>query len=330
MSIALRTFLHPLQPFLHEPSVSELCINEPGFLWVEAAGQFHCEPMPALTTGYVLQLAELIAEYNHKTIVPNKPLLSASLPQGERCQFVLPPACESGQIIASIRKNAVRDLSLEDWEHQGAFSGLKQNKNDPKKSLEPLRALYEAEQWRVLLQHLIRSKHNVLICGGTSTAKTTFLNSCLKEIPAHERLITIEGVREVKTIQPNCVHLLANEDQQTGITLLDLLIASLRLRPDRIFVSELRDVEAYPFLRACISGHRGSISTLHADSLATAVEQLCFMLASAHALKTANEQRLKTLIHQAVDVLILMTRNDRGERVINDLYIKGINDHVVF
>ena len=174
----------------------------------------------------------------------------------------------------------------------------------------------------------IKAKLNIIISGGTSTAKTSLLNACLKAIPKHERLITIEGVREVTIPLPNKVHLLANEDEEHALTasILDLLKACLRLRPDRIFVSELRGREAYPFLRACISGHPGSLTTLHADSIEHALEQLCFMLSESPELQHADELRLKKIINGTVNMVIQMARRDDGSRVIEDIYLSGAHD----
>lgn len=190
---------------------------------------------------------------------------------------------------------------------------------------------FQNGQWQALLSFAVRSKLNILFCGGTSTAKTTLLNSCLKEIAPHERLITIEGVREVVTTLPNCVHLLANEESEnhSTVSMLDLLKVSFRLRPDRIFLSELRAKEAYPFLRACISGHPGSLTTLHADSVASAKEQLCFMLSEAPELQAASEARLQRLIRASVHLIVQMARADDGSRFIETIDIEGaINDLV--
>lgn len=326
MSIALQTYLKPFQPYLARASVSELCINSPGELWLEEKGRFTRFDAPELTEKRLHQLAQLIAEHNNKDLSETKPLLSATLPTGERAQFVLPPACDRGQFICSIRKPSVLNLTLDDWEAMGAFNTVKKDAvARKKKQAQAIQTLYQQGRWNALIQLAIEAKYNIIICGGTSTAKTTFLNSCLKKIPIHERLITIEGVREVEVHLPNKVHLLANEDESspTSATMLDLLVTSLRLRPDRIFVSELRAREAYPFLRACISGHPGSLSTLHADSIEHALEQLCFMLGEAPELNHASEAKLQRVIKSAVNMVIQMARDEHGNRIIEDISLLG-------
>ncbi|KTD32202.1 hypothetical protein Lnau_3113 [Legionella nautarum] len=329
MSLALENYLSPLYPYLHQNQVSELCINKPGELWLEEQGKFSLVRLEALTERWLLTLAELIAEFNNKSLSETKPLLSATLPQGERCQIVLPPACEKGQFVYSIRKPSILSLTLADWEKKGAFDKVKHHFIAREAKIKAtLQQLANQKQWKTLLSFAVRSKLNVIISGGTSSAKTTLLNSCLKEIDVQERLVTIEGVREVKTTLPNCVHLLANEDNDEGhsASMLDLLKVSFRLRPDRIFLSELRSHEAYPFLRACISGHPGSLTTLHADSIASAKEQLCFMLSESPSLQGASVNRLKQLIRTAIHVVVQMRRDEEGVRLIEDIDIGGVID----
>jgi type IV secretion system protein VirB11 len=326
MSIALMAYLKPLSPYLNDASVSEICVNNPGEIWLEKSGRFTCHAVPDLTQDHLRQLAGLVAEDNCKDLSDTKPLLSATLPAGERCQFVLPPACEKGRVICAIRKQSVLNLTLDDWETRGAFAHVKKSRAQAVHDLRArLNVLYKADRWKELIQLAVESKLNIIISGGTSTAKTSFLNSCLQAIPEHERLVTIEGVREVVITLPNKVHLLANEDEDHTLTasVLDLLKVSLRLRPDRIFVSELRAREAYPFLRACISGHPGSLTTLHADSIPHALEQLCFMLSEAPELQQAPVSRLREIIRSSVNMVIQMARLDDGNRVIDDICLYG-------
>ncbi|MFJ1269997.1 P-type DNA transfer ATPase VirB11 [Legionella lytica] len=327
MSIALNAYLKPLRSFLDLPLVSELCINKPGELWLEESGTFTQVLVPELTENHLRFLADLIAEDNHKNLSQTKPLLSATLPSGERCQFVLPPACEKGQIICSIRKPSVADLTLSDWALNGAFDSIKtRQKQRLNQRNTRLNQLMQEGRWEELLALAVRARCNIIISGGTSTAKTTLLNSCLKELNAHERLITIEGVREVKTTLENRVHLLANEDEDHPLSasMLDLLKVCFRLRPDRIFLSELRAREAYPYLRACISGHPGSLTTVHADSIASAKEQLCFMLSESPELSGAGEVRLRSLIQTSIQVFVQMTRDEHGARLIEDIELEGV------
>jgi type IV secretion system protein VirB11 len=325
MSVAIEHFLSPLQSYLKEDNVSELCINRPGELFLEKNGVFERRIDESLSADHLVALADLIAEYNHKNISKRKPLLSATLPSGERCQFVLPPATEKGQIGISIRNPSKLNLSIDDWVQRGAFNSVASNHKLVNSDLK-LIELYKNNQYGEFVKQAVKLKKNIIVSGGTSTAKTTFLKSCLNEIPLDERLITIEGVREVIVPHKNALHLLANEDHDSedSTTMLDLLKTCLRLRPDRIFLSELRSIEAYPFLRACISGHPGSLTTLHADTVDNAKEQLMFMLAESPELQNASEDRLTSIIKASIDIFIQMERQG-GERIIRDIQFKGLN-----
>jgi type IV secretion system protein VirB11 len=323
MTRALDLFLKPLNHYLNDNEVSEIVMNRECELFVEKRGAFDCHHEPLLNKERVTQLAQLIAEYNNKTISQTNPLLSATLPSGARCQFVLPPACDLNQIIFSIRKPSTHEIELKDWFKNGLLK--KDKKNDFYKELGELK---EKGDYGLLMETAILGKCNMIISGGTSTAKTTFLNTCLKKIPLHERIITIEDVRETQTPHPNVAHLLATDNDDPNLnshktSMLDLLKASLRLRPDRIFLAELRGNQAYPFLRAAISGHPGSMTTLHADTIEHAKTQLKFMLAESKELQYASNERLIELIDSSIDIIVQMDRAG-SSRAPSDIYIKGL------
>lgn len=308
MTTALDLFLKPLRPYLEDRTISEVIMNRECELFIEKGGFFEKRYEGTLKKARVIQMAELVAEYNNKVISQTNPLLSATLPCGSRCQFVLPPACDLNQIIFSIRKPSLHRLTLKEWFCDGLLKG--NEKSNIFSTLQDLKAQGAYEQ---LIEQAVVGKCNMIISGGTSTAKTTFLNSCLANIPLNERIITIEDVRETQAPHENVVHLLAtdNDDPMHNAektSMLDLLKASMRLRPDRIFLAELRGGQAYPFLRASISGHPGSMTTLHADSIAHARAQLKFMLSESNELQNAGNERLDELINASVDVMVKMGR----------------------
>jgi type IV secretion system protein VirB11 len=240
---------------VHQPS---------GWVFVEKNGEFICHEIQILEFSFLEALSNLIAEFNHKAF-PH-PLLSGYLPTGERIQCIMPPACEKNNVIYSIRCHSRSNMSLDDYQSVGVFDEFATVNKDPTKETESyLKALHEQRNIAEFLKLAISAKKNMIISGGTGTGKTTFLNACLKLIPNTERLITVEDTREVRVAQKNKVHLLFNEDDK-NITAAKLFKACLRLRPDRILLSELRGAEAWSFLRAANSGHPGSISTVHADT----------------------------------------------------------------
>ena len=317
MSIkALERHLAPLMPFIRMDGVTEICINQPQAVYVEKNSQFTHYLIDELEYDFLETLAALLAEFNNKDFPA--PLLSGSLPTGERIQFVMNPACENGKLICSIRRAQMRDMRLEDYVKNGAFDELKKD-HSMSTTDEILKEFHNKKDMLEFLKLAIQLKKNVLISGGTGTGKTTFLNACLKLVPDHERIITVEDTREVKVTQPNVAHLLFNEDDQ-DITALKIFKTCLRLRPDRIFLSELRGAEVWPYLRAANSGHPGSLSTVHADTPEGAFTQLVFMMQQAGS--TSSDERIRDYIKSIIPIVIQLKRDPNSKRfmAVSEIY----------
>ena len=224
-----------------------------------------------------MRLARQIAARSAQGNNREHPLLAASLPDGARVQVVAPPATRGSPVMA-IRKHVAAKLSLSDYSEEGAFDLMSEARHDldTSSSFESL----GGKDAMVFLAEAVKSRRNILISGGTSSGKTTFLNALLREIPSEERLILIEGTPELDLTHENAVGLLAARSQlsETQLSAEDLLIAALRMRPDRIMLGELRGKEAYTFLRKVNTGHPGSMTTIHADSPRRAIEQLALLV----------------------------------------------------
>jgi type IV secretion system protein VirB11 len=325
MSIkALNSYLQHLNQFLSMYNATEICINDPSNIFVETNSKFSHFIIDNLMNEHLEALASLLAEYNQQEISTEKPLLSATLPTDERAQFVIPPACEQGKVICSIRKHQMRNMTLDKYITAGAFDNVLNNINQHNHD-EELRRLYHNGNWPEFIKAAILAKKNIIISGGTGTGKTTFLNACLKVIPDTDRLITIEDTREVQVTQPNHVHLLAAKGQQgvARISMRDLFECCLRLRPDRIFLSELRGEEAFAFLRAANSGHPGSITTIHADTPQGCFEQLVFMMQQAGS--TSSDERILSYVKSIIPIVIQIKRCPSGDRfmTVSDIYYSG-------
>jgi len=311
MSIkALERHLLPLMEYLAKDGVTEICINHPREIFVECNGIFSHHEIAELDYPFLEALAGLVAEFNSRDFPA--PIIPGSLLNGERIQIVMPPAVEAGRIVCSIRRHQQKNLSLDDMERKGAFDRIRQgNKNNTDQQLS---GLHHSNDIPAFIKLAVEARKNILICGGTGTGKTTFLNACLKHVPAHERLITVEDTREVVTHQPNAAHLLFNEENEQ-ITALNIFKACLRLRPDRIFLSELRGHEVWPWLRAANSGHPGSLSTVHADSPEGAITQLVFMMQQAGS--TSSEEQIRNYIRSIIHVVIQLKRDPDPERFMH-------------
>jgi type IV secretion system protein VirB11 len=303
MSIkALERHLMPLKPFLKMDGVTEICLNNPKEIYLEKEGRFIRHVVDELEYDFVESLAALIAEFNHKDFP--SPLLSGSLLMGERIQFVMNPACESNKLLFSIRRQQMRNMSLDDYGSSGAFDELLAEESASTVD-DQLKILHHQKDILGFLRLAILSKKNILISGGTGTGKTTFLNACLKWIPEHERIITVEDAREVSVPHFNVAHLLFNEEDER-VTALKIFKTCLRLRPDRIFLSELRGAEVWPYLRAANSGHPGSLSTVHADTPEGAITQLVFMMQQAGS--TSTEQQIRDYVKSIIHIVIQLKR----------------------
>lgn len=323
---ALETYLLPFKNVFAEEGVNELMINKPGEAWVEKAGDLRMELLPEVDIDHLLGLGRLIAQSTDQVISEEKPLLSATLPNGYRVQVVFAPAVEPNLAIFSIRKGSTVHLSLDQYAEKGAFDNTSTKELVDENNVI-LRNYLKKGKIKEFIRHSVLCKKNIIISGGTSTGKTTFTNAALGEIPTHERLITVEDAREVMLHNhPNRVHLLASKGGQgrAKVTTQDLIEACLRLRPDRIIVGELRGPEAFSFLRAINTGHPGSISTLHADAPAMALEQLKLMVMQAGLGMPPDE--VKKYILSVIDIVVQLKRGSGGKRYVSEIYFKGMEE----
>ncbi|KQN22956.1 type VI secretion protein [Sphingomonas sp. Leaf33] len=277
----LQSYLAPLKTFLERSDVTDIYVNRPGEVWTESIrGQVERHDVPTLDETVLARLSRQIASLSDQGISREHPLLSATLPDGARVQIIAPPATR-GPMALAIRKHLSSDLRLSDYVAAGAFADTRRGTGFSHASVDAeLADLLASGDIAGMLSAAVRARKNILVSGGTSTGKTTFLNALLQEVPADERLILIEDTPELKLTHANAVGLVAARGE-LGEARVDadmLLAASLRMRPDRIILGELRGTEAYTFLRAVNTGHPGSMSSVHADSAAGAIEQIVLLV----------------------------------------------------
>ena len=309
----LDSFLAPLAPFLGQPDVTDIWINRTEEIWVERlGGQIERFEIAGLDERMLVRLARQIASHSAQGVSRAEPLLASTLPDGSRVQIAAPPATRDGYAFA-IRRHVSSELSLDDWDDSGAFDDLRVGpaKLISDREFKPL----SGPQVKTVLQDAILSRRNIVVAGGTSSGKTTFLNALLAEVPPYERLITIEDTEELKIRHPNAVGLLAARGQlaEANVTAEDLLIAALRMRPDRIILGELRGVEAFTFLRAINTGHPGSMTTIHADTPRRAIEQLVLLVLQTGSKLSHDDVR--HYIETSIDVFVQLERGAGGRRV---------------
>lgn len=299
-SVYLQSFLAPLVPYLARAEVTDLFINRPREIWLESlGGKIERLEVSELEPDLLARLARQIAALTAQGISRENPLLAATLPTGERIQVVIPPATR-GEIAIAIRKHAVSSLALSDYQLRGdsggdgAIGGGNTSLHTNSHEDSPERILGQA----------VRERRNILVSGGTSSGKTTLLNVLMKQVPCHERLILIEDTPELQLTHDNMVGLVATRGGlgEANVSQEDLLIAALRMRPDRIILGEIRGGEATTFLRAVNTGHPGSLSTIHADSPSRAIDQLALLVLQT-GLRMSWEN-VVTYVRRSLDLIV--------------------------
>ena len=317
-NIYLESYLAPFAGWLARDDVTDIYVNRPGELWLEALGQ---PPeridAPQLTREVLARLVRQIAAVTAQGINREHPLLAASLPGGERVQAVIAPATR-GETALAIRKHVSAGLELDDYRKQGALENTRiQTASELPRRRAQLASGGDALD---LLREAVQARRNVLVSGGTSSGKTTFVNALLKEIPRDERLILIEDTPELQLVHPNAVGLIAARGDlgEAEVSAEDLLIASLRMRPDRIILGEIRGPEAVTFLRAVNTGHPGSISTIHADSPLRAIDQLTLLVLQTGTRMAWDD--VVQYVRSSLDVIVQLRRVG-GKREIESVLI---------
>lgn len=303
-SVFLDAYLAPFRPWLERDDISEIIVNRPGELWIEVAGSPHLQRavVEGLGDRHIQRLAEQVARVSHQGINRAKPLLAATLPDGGRVQFVAPSATRDHWAMA-LRRHRLIDLPLDAYN----LGPLVRDEQlvEPDSSTDPIG----------FLRHAVERRRTILVSGGTSSGKTTFLNALLGVVPAGERVILVEDTPEIRLHSASGLGLVAvkGDEGEARIATEDLLQAALRLRPDRIVLGEIRGREAISFLRAINTGHPGSFTTIHANSPGGALEQLALMVMEAGL----GLSRADTIAYAAsmIDVIVQLDRLGGRRRI---------------
>jgi type IV secretion system protein VirB11 len=319
---ALDLTLEALRPLLADPEVTELCINRPREIFIETRSGWRCVAAPFADFDWCQRLAKLLANATRQRVDESAPLLSASLPTGERAQIVLPPATTLGCVAITIRRPSGEVWSLDELSRRGALRAVR----TPGRALEDgegeLKRLHAAGEYQAFLRLAVRSRRNILVSGPTGSGKTTWTKALIQEVPDQERLVTIEDARElVLDRHPNHVRLYYSKDDQglARVTPKQLLECCLRMRPDRILLAELRAEEAFDYLRNVNSGHPGSITSVHAASAELAFEQLVLLVKQSPGGRTLARRDIKRLLYLLVDVVI-QCGLEHHQRVIREIW----------
>ena len=321
---ALSLNLRALRPLLANAEVTELCINRPLQAFLETRDGWRSEPLPFADFEWCTRFAKLVANSTQQRIDATAPLLSASLPSGERVQIVMPPATTAGCVAIAIRRPADQVWSIEELSQRGIFRRTLKAGRKLDDTEEELLGLLGSSDYEAFMRLAVRSRKNILVSGPTGSGKTTWTKALIREIPSEERLITIEDARElILDRHPNHVRLFYSKDDQglARVTPKQLLESCLRMKPDRILLAELRAEEAFDYLRNVNSGHPGSITSVHATSAELAFEQLVLLVKQNPGGRELARSDIKSLLYLLIDVVIQFGV-ERHQRFIKEIWFE--------
>lgn len=272
----LEHVLQPLAGFQADPAAEEICVR-PGVAHVWRHGRFERHAV-ALDADAIEDVATLAAAYWHQDVGPARPLLSTDMPTGERLQVVLPPCVRRGKPSLTMRKATASEHDLDTLDRAGIFTSTATGAAGMTEADRELLALYRAGEWKGFFRRAVLAKKTIVACGETASGKTHFLRGLMREIPLHERLITVQDSDELGELpHDNLVSLFYSAGNQgtADVSAGKLVEAALRMRIGRLMLQELRkgDGAASAFLRSLETGHTGALTTVHArnprDAFAT-------------------------------------------------------------
>lgn len=275
-------FLRPIEHLILDPNISEIMVNGASHIFIERAGQLEAVPDVTISETALNAAVKNIARRLGDDVSEFKPILDSRLPDGSRVAAVIRP-CSIDGITLTIRKFNTRNFTIEDLIQTGTLTA----------------------ELAALLKEQVERRSNLLLSGGTGTGKTTLLNILAAFVPDEDRIILIEDTAEIRITKPNLVRFEARREQNPipAVTIRDLLKATLRHRPDRIIVGEIRGGEAFDLLQALNTGHSGTISTIHANSAAQALQRFtsCVLQSGIElpyrAIKSHIADSIQTLVH---------------------------------
>ncbi|RQR72590.1 MULTISPECIES: P-type DNA transfer ATPase VirB11 [unclassified Burkholderia] len=314
---SVRELMRPFVPLLDDPDVTELVINRPQRVLTENSLGWHGHDYADLDFDRLMSFAVSVATLTNQEVSSQHPILSALLPDDARLQIVVPPVVQARTVSVTIRRPSPDEKTLDTCRDEGLFDATVWRRPDgldsalvdlPVEDRNLVRCL-EEHDWCTFFERAVTGKRNIAVVGNTGSGKTSFMKTLCRSIPATERVVTIEDVRElfIRHIE-NCVHLLYSKGGHghARVTPADLIACAMRMRPDRVLLAELRGAEAYDFLKLLTTGHAGSITSFHAPNVTVAIERFALMAKEHPEAAAWDDAALKRLLFLTVDVVVHM------------------------
>jgi type IV secretion system protein VirB11 len=335
-SSTLDLHLEPIAEYLTDESVTEIVINRPGEILLERRDGWQTVTNDAVDYQWCDGLAMLLRNQANQNLKEDWPLLGARLPGGLRVQIVIPPAIEAGKISITIRRPIGKVFSMDEIVATGVFERTRCEQSlllsqDERTRIEAalleneraLLDLFRGRQWGAFFKAAVEGRKNIVSSGATGSGKTTLGNGLAAMIPFHERLITVEDVAEMRLPHTNQVNLFYPKGAN-GVSKLqarDLLEATLRMRPDRVLLAELRGSETFFFIQNVLnSGHPGTITTVHASRAKLAFGRLALLIKGSPEGAGLDLADISDNLYTLVDIVVQMERLPDGRRVATEVY----------
>ena len=292
-------------------NITEFAINRPGSYWIEDSAGWREVPTESLSLSNLQGLATAIAVFNQKKLDRDQPIASLTLPDGERCQIVLPPACEDGTVSMTIRKPSTSRFSLANYSDSGRLKPALAALSDEIQPWEAeLLELAQKGDFVRFFELAVEHHLNIVTVGGTGSGKTTFSKCLIDLYPASRRLFTIEDAHELTTPKhPNSVHLFFSPT----ITAKAVLSSCMRMKPDHLFITELRGDETWDYLMALKSGHSGSVTSIHANDCRGALYKIGSYIKQSEVGQTLDFDYIMQEVVTTIDVVVFFEKTHLKE-----------------
>lgn len=320
---SVKRTLAPLQPYFDDPDVYEIRINKFGQIVCDTVQGRRYIDAAEITKSYLVNLTNTLISYNG---LSRTPISNVMLPDGSRGIVCWPPAVIEGTVLMAFRKHSTLTKTLEELAAEGRFEKTRSRKFQENLSLEPfeeeLIKLDKAGNYANFFKQAVIHKRNIAVAGSTDSGKSFFTRSLLLYVPPHERVLLMEDVHEVVGFNQHEIGYMLYGSQEGRVSAKECLKACMRLSPDRIFMTELRDDAAWEYLSSANTGHKGSIFSTHADDAQSTPYRIASLVKASEVGRTLDYDVIMKTIHSTLDIIVFMENRNIAEVLYDPMYKK--------